>query len=1050
MFSCLGSQVAFIDSIFSQYDESNAAPLSGRERHHSAPSSHTRTRKRGPRSFQALYRRTRGCRAPPGPTFGPVSLHDFHCFTSLGTACSPSNLSHLNSQESTSTNFSPNSRHTSCQNIITPQRVTCISLNIRSLLKHNAELYVFTQQHAPDIILLQETWLNSSIKSMHIPGYDCVSRLDRPNRIGGGVCVYARNSLKILVHLSDSDVAERSWHILHTDLGSILLVNFFRAPDAGEEPIASLIAEPHNYSQGCIHTILVGDFNIHHKSWLRFSNGGTALGQQLHDICQDHGLSQTVRHPTRGQYLLDLLLCDISVSVSCLPMIADHNAVKFTFVINSSVSNTPAMRSGWVFKRARWNLLRHALRLHDWEYLSHVHLDLAVSRFTQDILNDALAHIPCRSFPVESSSHPWVDHDCKRAIELKHLYENTDSYNFHRDQCSDLLAAKYRAYIERTKLELASLKKGSKKWWKLIHSLMHRRKAVSSIPALKHDDQWVVESPDKASLFAVSWQDKNTLPPATHYSYDDRVFSTALDDVDINLHYGLHVLRSLNEHKSTGPDHLPAKLIKACATVLIVPLMVLARRILAEGYWPQPWRHHNLCPLYKRKAVHDPNNYRGIHLTCILAKCCERIIGAPLLHYFDSINAFGSHQWAYRKHHSYKDLITLLICSWIHSICSGECIGCYLGDISGAFDRVFRPYLLDKLKRLGIGKKFHNFLASFLDQRTAQVVVEGSFSASFPLVNQVFQGTVLGPPLWNCFFSGIVESCMPTRSTGKAFADDFNCFKCFDRAASHSAIMRQLHHCRDDVHEWGRRHRICFDSTKEGFCIIHPRSGSGSTFRLLGLMIDCALDMQEAVSATLSRARPKLQALMRSRQFFDISAIIMQYKTHILSIVESNTGGIYHATTTTLKPLDRIQTTFVHGLNLEVSEAFLRYNLAPLCLRRDIAMMGFLHKCSCKCTHPDIMRLFPVRGERELWNILDYVRQIDHASLATRSIFQLTYVYNNLPLEIRQINGISAFQSRLTDVARNLCQRNHDQWQTFLSARHWNSQNIPSWIELFE
>ena len=62
--------------------------------------------------------------------------------------------------------------------------------------------------------------------------------------------------------------------------------------------------------------------------------------------------------------------------------------------------------------------------------------------------------------------------------------------------------------------------------------------------------------------------------------------------------------------------------------------------------------------------------------------------------------------------------------------------------------------------------------------------------------------------------------------------------------------------------------------------------------------------------------------LMRSRPYYSDNDMMLQFKTHILGILESNIGGIYHATQTVLAPLDMAVTTFVHALNIEVDIAF--------------------------------------------------------------------------------------------------------------------------------
>ena len=45
------------------------------------------------------------------------------------------------------------------------------------------------------------------------------------------------------------------------------------------------------------------------------------------------------------------------------------------------------------------------------------------------------------------------------------------------------------------------------------------------------------------------------------------------------------------------------------------------------------------------------------------------------------------------------------------------------------------------------------FLAGWLADRTSQVVLGGVASSAEPLADSVFQGTVLGPPLWNVYFA---------------------------------------------------------------------------------------------------------------------------------------------------------------------------------------------------------------------------------------------------------------------------------------------------------
>ena len=153
-------------------------------------------------------------------------------------------------------------------------------------------------------------------------------------------------------------------------------------------------------------------------------------------------------------------------------------------------------------------------------------------------------------------------------------------------------------------------------------------------------------------------------------------------------------------------------------------------------------------------------------------------------------------------------------------------------------------------------------------------------------------------------------------TTGKAFADDLNAFQAFGRNVHKDIIFAKLRRCQDHVHKWGETNRVEFDPNKEECVIMHPRNGYGETFRLLGLMVDNRLTMEEAVVKLLKQARPKLMALMRTRAHYGVHDMILQYKTHILGILESVTGGIYHATATVLASLHRLQNTFVRNFSI--------------------------------------------------------------------------------------------------------------------------------------
>ena len=112
--------------------------------------------------------------------------------------------------------------------------------------------------------------------------------------------------------LATSATAERIYTIIHSDIDAIMDCNWYRPPDAPLSHLQSFNAEFEQHSQGCVAHIICGDLNVHHQRWLIHSSKNSAEGEILQQISTDYNLCQLVRQPTRGNYLLDLILTDLS------------------------------------------------------------------------------------------------------------------------------------------------------------------------------------------------------------------------------------------------------------------------------------------------------------------------------------------------------------------------------------------------------------------------------------------------------------------------------------------------------------------------------------------------------------------------------------------------------------------------------------------------------------------------------------------------------------------------------------------------------------------
>ena len=85
--------------------------------------------------------------------------------------------------------------------------------------------------------------------------------------------------------------------------------------------------------------------------------------------------------------------------------------------------------------------------------------------------------------------------------------------------------------------------------------------------------------------------------------------------------------------------------------------------------------------------------------------------------------------------------------------------------------------------------------------------------------------------------------------------------------------------------------------------------------------------------------------VLRTRRFHNDTEVIDLYKSHILSFIEYRTAAVAHAATSVLASVDAIQTRLLRSLGITDLEALMHFRLAPLCTRRDIAILGMIHRC---------------------------------------------------------------------------------------------------------
>jgi hypothetical protein len=86
------------------------------------------------------------------------------------------------------------------------------------------------------------------------------------------------------------------------------------------------------------------------------------------------------------------------------------------------------------------------------------------------------------------------------------------------------------------------------------------------------------------------------------------------------------LLQDINPSKASGPDGIPNRILKECASQIAPSLTVIFQKSIDTGTLPEDWLNANISCVYKKGDKHAAENYRPVSLTSVPCKPLEHII----------------------------------------------------------------------------------------------------------------------------------------------------------------------------------------------------------------------------------------------------------------------------------------------------------------------------------------------------------------------------------------------------------------------------------------
>jgi exonuclease III len=958
-----------------------------------------------------------------------------------------------------------------------PELKVC-SINVRSLLAGvNLNLPLLGQyskideikssilsEYDPDILALNETWLDEAIHDdiLEINGY-VHYRKDR-NRNGGGVIIYVRSSLPS-VHRKDLEPQNHEVIVIECKTGKkkIVLCNWYRPPNQNVQLINTFIDSFTSLVNNVTLEnpdmfLCVGDYNDRCKEWLD-EHTNSELGTKFVECVDELNLYQLVNQHTRvtinSAYILDLIITDSPSYISSVDVLdeigtLDHKPVlckvKFNYCNNKNI-----YREYWHYSNGDFASLNNELNTIPWLQIFDDYDDVnkTAEFITKTIIEVGKKHIPVRTVHYRTKDKPWFNNKIKKLIRLRNrwcgtynrtkLPEHRQMRNEYRKLVKIEITKFKRLYVESLTNALSDPTIQCKRYWSIIKQLVGNKKK-HGVPTLIENGKHYYTDNEKANLLCDYFTDQCTLPPApNNYHLPNFQFKTnsRISTINIDKKMVRNKLIKLNTSKANGPDQISNRMLRDCSESLMEPFQALFSLCLSKGEYPSIWKKSNSSAVYKKNEDFIKINYRPISLLPCMSKVYEKLLFDGLYDYCIMNELLTDRNSGFKQLDcTINQLVHIVHCIYQgidskHNVCS------VFLDISKAFDKVYHEGLIFKLKQIGIIGNLLSLLKSYLCDRYHRVVINGSSSDWRPVNAGVPQGSILGPLLFLIYINDIVDQIV---SNIYIFADDTSLMTFIDPldiAGTFATINNDL----QKLYEWSLQWRVDFNAMKSTYIIFsktvplpqYPQITMGGKVisqvdhhKHLGIILNSKMTWSKHVDYICEKASRRCNSMKRISSIVPRRTLIHLYKSIVRPVLEygcvlyDNIDQVY------INKIERVQRSAAlvctGGYSLTSNECLLNeLGWDKLETRRSIFRLVLFYKILNNLTPEYLRHLIPQqinqRSQYNLRNSNDFCTIHCRLSCYYRSYFPKSIRdWNNLTPETKNSQSLGIFRKKVNKL----------------------------------
>ncbi|CAB3367299.1 Hypothetical predicted protein [Cloeon dipterum] len=414
--------------------------------------------------------------------------------------------------------------------------------------------------------------------------------------------------------------------------------------------------------------------------------------------CDSLAFAQLIKRATRTtattEKIIDLFLSDTPTLVSSSEVtagVSDHDALLVHLKMDSR-RPTPISTTVPDWQRANWPMLNELLEVRLQAVQAKEDLFTAWDEW-KTILFECVANcVPNRRQRSKKRLLPWLDKGLKKMIKIKNSLfkiwqeEKTDEAKALFQVARKATQGAIRLAKDRWLWALGRGPGGAAVFWKYIHS---KSKVPINTASFSAGGQIFTEPRAIASQFLASFKE-NFSPASLDFPFLRRapVQEPKLSQWRISVGDVENQLKTLNIKSATGPDGIPAVLLKNCASTLCPSFAHIFQLSILASDLPMDWKNAAVTPVPKEGEKTNFKNYRPISVTSIVGKLLEKHVRNQLAAFLEQTEALPDGQHGFRSRRSCTTMLLRTLDSWTVALDSqsGARIHAVFLDWSKAFD----------------------------------------------------------------------------------------------------------------------------------------------------------------------------------------------------------------------------------------------------------------------------------------------------------------------------------------------------------------------------